>query len=306
MPPPRCIRRCVAGDAAVLRASASAIRRASTASAARRARDSRPRASRSRDFLRVGKEEIVFTSGGTESDNMAIKGVAMGRAAWAPHHVEDRAPRGAAGGAEPRDPGLRRRPISTVDGDGLVDPDGGPAGHPARHDPDLDHARQLRDRDHPARAGDRRDRPRARDPVPRGRGADLREGADRSRRLRHRHAVLLRPQDLRAEGRGGALHPERHQDGLRPARRRARAAPSRGHRERDGHRRARPGGRDPRPGHGGRGRPADRAARSPVGRHPRPGARRAAERPSDPSGCPAPAISAIGTWSRNPSCSAWI
>ena len=30
-------------------------------------------------FLRVGKEEIVFTSGGTESDNMAITGVAMAR-----------------------------------------------------------------------------------------------------------------------------------------------------------------------------------------------------------------------------------
>lgn len=30
-------------------------------------------------FLRVGKEEVVFTSGGTESDNMAIKGVAMAR-----------------------------------------------------------------------------------------------------------------------------------------------------------------------------------------------------------------------------------
>ena len=30
-------------------------------------------------FLRVGKEEIVFTSGGTESDNMAVKGVAMAR-----------------------------------------------------------------------------------------------------------------------------------------------------------------------------------------------------------------------------------
>ena len=30
-------------------------------------------------FLRVGKEEIVFTSGGTESDNMAVKGVAFAR-----------------------------------------------------------------------------------------------------------------------------------------------------------------------------------------------------------------------------------
>jgi len=30
-------------------------------------------------FLRTGKEEIVFTSGGTESDNMAVKGVAQAR-----------------------------------------------------------------------------------------------------------------------------------------------------------------------------------------------------------------------------------
>src|SRR5512144_590684 len=30
-------------------------------------------------FLRVGKEEVVFTSGGTESDNLAIKGVAAAR-----------------------------------------------------------------------------------------------------------------------------------------------------------------------------------------------------------------------------------
>jgi cysteine desulfurase len=33
------------------------------------------------EFLRVGKEEIVFTSGGTESDNMAVKGVALARRA---------------------------------------------------------------------------------------------------------------------------------------------------------------------------------------------------------------------------------
>ena len=30
-------------------------------------------------FLGVGKEEVVFTSGGTESDNMAVKGVAMAK-----------------------------------------------------------------------------------------------------------------------------------------------------------------------------------------------------------------------------------
>jgi cysteine desulfurase len=30
-------------------------------------------------FLRVGKEEVVFTSGGTESDNLAVKGVAYAR-----------------------------------------------------------------------------------------------------------------------------------------------------------------------------------------------------------------------------------
>jgi cysteine desulfurase len=31
------------------------------------------------DFLRVGKDEVVFTSGGTESDNLAIKGMAHAR-----------------------------------------------------------------------------------------------------------------------------------------------------------------------------------------------------------------------------------
>ena len=30
-------------------------------------------------FLRVGKDEIVFTSGGTESDNVAVKGIAAAR-----------------------------------------------------------------------------------------------------------------------------------------------------------------------------------------------------------------------------------
>ena len=34
-------------------------------------------------FLRVAPEEIVFTSGGTESDNLAVKGLALARGARA-------------------------------------------------------------------------------------------------------------------------------------------------------------------------------------------------------------------------------
>src|ERR1700704_5985216 len=53
-------------------------------------------------FLRVGKEEIVFTSGGTESDNMAIKGVAMGRGRGAPGVRGPLWGWGAAGAGGPR------------------------------------------------------------------------------------------------------------------------------------------------------------------------------------------------------------
>ena len=53
-------------------------------------------------FLRVGKEEVVFTSGGTESDNMAIKGVAHARRPRPHHHLADRASRGPAHRRESR------------------------------------------------------------------------------------------------------------------------------------------------------------------------------------------------------------
>jgi cysteine desulfurase len=73
-------------------------------------------------FLRVGKEEIVFTSGGTESDNMAIKGVAMGRGrghlitSKIEHHAVLRAIQNLETlGFEAT--------FLDVDGDGLVDPD---------------------------------------------------------------------------------------------------------------------------------------------------------------------------------------
>src|SRR5712692_3468026 len=73
-------------------------------------------------FLRVGKEEIVFTSGGTESDNMAIKGVAMGRrrghliTSKIEHHAVLRAVQNL------ETLGFEATYLD-VDGDGLVDPE---------------------------------------------------------------------------------------------------------------------------------------------------------------------------------------
>ncbi|MGH7349885.1 MAG: cysteine desulfurase family protein, partial [Candidatus Rokuibacteriota bacterium] len=73
-------------------------------------------------FLRVGKEEIVFTSGGTESDNMAIKGVAMARRRGhiITSKIEHHAVLRAAQNLETL--GFEATYLD-VDGDGLVDPD---------------------------------------------------------------------------------------------------------------------------------------------------------------------------------------
>ena len=73
-------------------------------------------------FLRVGKEEIVFTSGGTESDNMAIKGVAMarGRGHLITSKIEHHAVLRAVQNLETL--GFTASYLD-VDGDGLVDPE---------------------------------------------------------------------------------------------------------------------------------------------------------------------------------------
>jgi cysteine desulfurase len=73
-------------------------------------------------FLRVGKEEIVFTSGGTESDNMAVKGVAMARrqghiiTTKIEHHAVLRA-------VETLETQAFSATYLDVDGFGVVDPD---------------------------------------------------------------------------------------------------------------------------------------------------------------------------------------
>lgn len=73
-------------------------------------------------FLRVGKEEIVFTSGGTESDNMAIKGVALarGRGHIITSKIEHHAVLRAVENLEAQ--GFRATYLE-VDSFGMVDPD---------------------------------------------------------------------------------------------------------------------------------------------------------------------------------------
>ena len=73
-------------------------------------------------FLRVGKEEVVFTSGGTESDNMAVKGVALarGRGHIITSRIEHHAVLRAVEALETQ--GFAATYLD-VDGYGMVDPD---------------------------------------------------------------------------------------------------------------------------------------------------------------------------------------
>ncbi len=73
-------------------------------------------------FLRVGKDEVVFTSGGTESDNFAVKGVAMARRQGhiITSQIEHHAVLRACQNLETLGFAVTYVP---VDGEGMVDPD---------------------------------------------------------------------------------------------------------------------------------------------------------------------------------------
>jgi len=73
-------------------------------------------------FLRVGKDEIVFTSGGTESDNLAVKGAARARGGGhiVTSQIEHHAVLRSCQALEREGFAVTYLP---VDGDALVDPD---------------------------------------------------------------------------------------------------------------------------------------------------------------------------------------
>jgi cysteine desulfurase len=73
-------------------------------------------------FLRVGKEDVLFTSGGTESDNLAIKGVALARGEGhlVTSQIEHHAVLRTCQFLESQGFSVTYLP---VDGDGLVNPD---------------------------------------------------------------------------------------------------------------------------------------------------------------------------------------
>ena len=199
----------------------------------------------------------------------------------------DRAPRPPA-----HLPGAREdRPFAVtylpVDGYGLVDPDD--VRRALRPDTILISIQTANSESGTMMpiAGDRAIARRARHPVPRGRRPDLRQAPALAAEPGIDPHVDVGAQDLRAQGHRRALHPRRGPDGVRPARGRARAPAAGRHRERARHRRPRRGGGAPRARDDRGGVPRDGAPRPAVGRSPRPGARRAAERPPDASACPA-------------------
>ena len=141
------------GDAAVLHREVRQRREPQPrASAGRPRRPSTRRASRSRRLIGAKAKEIIFTSGATESDNLAIKGVVEFYKEKGNHIItattEHKAMLDTCKALERK--GLATVTYLPVDKYGLVDPDDVRERDHRQDDPDLDHVRQQRDRHDPA------------------------------------------------------------------------------------------------------------------------------------------------------------
>ena len=214
--------------------------------------------------------EIVFTAGGTESDNLAIRGAAEAIEPSGRKHLvdqRDRARSRAQHHEGARAPRLARHGRARRCQRHRLDRSHARRGH-RRHRARLGDAREQRDRHHPA---DRRNSPpsptnAARCFTPTRCRAPARSRST-SRALGRRHADDCRPQVLRPEGHRRAVAEARRAARVAGHRRQAGAQPPRRHRERAGAGRPRRGRRDRADEARGRGAAVERAARSPRSRH---------------------------------------
>ena len=226
--------------------------------------------SRVAELINADPSEVVFTSGGTESDNLAIRGAAealepAGRRQLVASSIEHEAVLNTLKAL-----GRRGWEVSWlgVGESGVIDPEALRAVVGDRTARRLGDARQQRGGHHPARGragqggqGGRRRRPR-------GRRAVGRQDPARRQGARRRSGIHFCTQVLRAEGHRRTLDPARRPAGGGQHRRAARARPARRHRERGRHRRhGRRGAAGARPPGRGGGPPGG-APRSARGGHP--------------------------------------
>ncbi len=158
-------------------------------------------------WLGAKPSEIVFTAGGTESCNLAVRGLALAQAQRGQHLITARTEHHAVMNAFQALERSGEFAVTwlDVDGQGLVDP--GQLARAIRSDTDagVDHERQQRDRRAPAAGRDRRGLRRARRALSHRRDPERGQGDDRPRGVAGLGDEPRRPQAARPARRGCAL-----------------------------------------------------------------------------------------------------